>query len=248
MMDKLLYISMSGAKENLNATAIRANNLANAKTSGFKADIEQARSMQAYGEGMPTRVFSLTERPAQNFESGPMVTTGRDLDVAIQGEGWLVVESKDGSPALSRAGSLQIDSEGMLRNSSGLLVMGDFGPIAIPTPIDKLQIGSDGVITVHPQGAPRNVIEEAGRLALVNPDKSELTKGTDGLFRLKDGGEFENDAQIKVASGMVEGSNVNTISEMVDLITLQRQFDTQVKMMKTAEEIDRSQDTLLRLT
>lgn len=248
MMDKLLYISMSGAKENLNATAVRANNLANAKTSGFKADIEQARSMQAFGEGMATRVFSMTERPAQNFSSGAMITTGRDLDVAVQGEGWLVVESKDGSPALSRAGSLQIDSAGMLRTGAGLLVLGDNGPIALPTPIDKVKIGNDGTITVHPQGAPRNVIEEAGRLQLVNPDKSQLFKDTDGLFRLKGGGEFENDAGVQVASGMIEGSNVNTISEMVDLINLQRQFDTQVKMMKTAEEIDRSQDRLLRFS
>ena len=248
MMDKLLYISMSGAKENLNATAVRANNLANAKTSGFKADIEQARSMQAFGEGMPTRVFSMTERPAQDFASGPLITTGRDLDVAVQDQGWLVVESKDGSPALSRAGSLQIDSTGMLRTSAGLLVLGDSGPIALPIPIDKVKIGDDGVITVHPQGAPRNVIEEAGRLQLTNPDKTQLVKGEDGLFRLKGGGAFENDAKVSVASGMVEGSNVNTISEMVDLINLQRQFDTQVKMMKTAEEIDQSQDRLLRLS
>jgi len=247
-MDKLLYISMSGAKENLNATAIRANNLANAKTTGFKSDIEQARSMQAFGEGMPTRVFSLTERPAQDFSSGPLISTSRDLDVAIQGEGWLVVESEDGTPALSRAGSLQIDAEGMLRNAAGQYVLGDGGPIALPIPIDKLKIGNDGVITVHPQGAPATVVEEAGRLQLTNPDHRDLVKGSDGLFRLKDGGPFEPDAAVTIASGMLEGSNVNSVSEMVDLITLQRQFDMQVKMMKTAEEIDTSQDRLLRLS
>ncbi len=246
-MDKLLYISMSGAKENLNATALRANNLANAKTTGFKADIEQARSMQAYGEGMPTRVFSLTERPAQDFSHGAMITTARDLDVAVQGDGWLVIESEDGTPALSRAGSLQVDSAGMLRNSSGQLVLGDGGPIAVPIPVDKMKIGNDGIITVHPQGAPATVTEEAGRLQLVNPDKRDLVKGEDGLFRLKDGGPFENDGTVTVASGMLEGSNVNAVSEMVDLITLQRQFDMQVKMMKTAEEVDTSQDRLLRL-
>ncbi|NRA61570.1 MAG: flagellar basal body rod protein FlgF, partial [Psychrobium sp.] len=214
----------------------------------FKADIEQARSMQAFGEGMATRVFSMTERPSQNFASGPMITTSRDLDVAIQGEGWLVIESKDGSPALSRAGSLQVDQNGMLRNGSGQLVLGDAGPIALPIPIDKFNIGNDGVITVHPQGAPANIIEEVGRLQLVNPDRRELFKDTDGLFRLKDGGAFENDADVRIANGMLEGSNVNSVSEMVDLISLQRQFDMQVKMMKTAEEIDASQDRLLRMT
>lgn len=246
-MDKLLYISMSGAKENLNATALRANNLANSKTTGFKADIEQARSMQAYGEGMPTRVFSLTERPTQDFSQGAMMTTARDLDVAIQGEGWFVVESNDGSPALTRAGSLQIDNAGMLRNAAGQLILGDAGPIALPIPLDQIKIGNDGVITVHPRGAPANVREEAGRLQLVNPDKKNLMKGEDGLFRHKDGSEFENDGAISIASGMLEGSNVNAVSEMVDLISLQRQFDMQVKMMKTAEEVDSSQDRLLRL-
>ncbi|MDP2559869.1 flagellar basal body rod protein FlgF [Psychrobium sp. 1_MG-2023] len=246
-MDKLLYISMSGAKENLNATALRANNLANAKTTGFKSDIEQARSMQAFGEGMPTRVFSLTERPAQDFTSGPLISTSRDLDVAVQGEGWLVVQAEDGSQALSRAGSLQIDNAGMLRNAAGQFIMGDGGPIALPIPVDELNIGSDGTITVRPQGAPATVIEEVGRLQLVNPERQNLVKGNDGLFRLKDGGEFVNDAEVTIASGMLEGSNVNSVSEMVDLISLQRQFDMQVKMMKTAEEVDTSQDRLLRL-
>ena len=247
-MDKLLYISMSGAKENLNATALRANNLANAKTTGFKSDIEQARAMQAFGEGMPTRVFSLTERPAQDFSAGPLISTSRDLDVAVQGEGWLVVEAENGEPALSRAGSLQIDAQGMLRNGAGQFVLGDSGPIALPIPVDKLKIGNDGVITVHPLGAPATVTEEAGRLQLVNPARQDLVKGNDGLFRLKDGGPFEQDADVTIASGMLEGSNVNSVSEMVDLISLQRQFDMQVKMMKTAEEIDTSQDRLLRLS
>jgi len=247
-MDKLLYISMSGAKENLNATALRSNNLANAKTTGFKADIEQARSMQAYGEGLPTRVFSLTERPGQDFSSGPLITTGRDLDVAVQGKGWMVVESEDGSPALTRSGSLQIDSAGMLRTSAGKLVLGDGGPIALPIPLDKFTIGKDGSISVHPSGAPATVTEEAGRLQLVNPDIKNLVKGEDGLFRLKDDGAFVNDGDVTIASGMLEGSNVNAVSEMVDLIKLQRQFDMQVKMMKTAEEVDTSQDRLLRFS
>jgi len=247
-MDKLLYISMSGAKENLNATALRANNLANAKTTGFKADIEQARSMQAYGEGLPTRVFSLTERPGQDFSGGALITTDRDLDVAVQGKGWLVVESEDGSPALTRSGSFQIDNAGMLRTSAGKFVLGDGGPIALPIPLDKFTIGKDGSISVRPSGAPATISEDVGRLQLVNPDIKDLVKGEDGLFRRKDGGAFVNDGAVTVASGMLESSNVNAVSEMVDLIKLQRQFDMQVKMMKTAEEVDTSQDRLLRFS
>lgn len=247
-MDRMLYIAMSGAKENLNATAIRGNNLANAKTDGFKADIEQARAMQAFGEGLPTRVFSITESPAQDFSAGSLVTTGRNLDVAVQGEGWLVVQSADGSEALTRSGSLKIDPAGMLTTGPGQPVMGDQGPIFLPLPVNKVAIADDGTISVRPQGAPANVLEDVGRMRLVNPDRRDLAKGPDGLFRDKTQAPFENDPAVKVASGMVEGSNVNAVSEMVDLISLQRQFDMQVKMMKTAEELDSSSDTLLRIS
>ena len=116
-MDHLLYIAMSGAKENMNSVALRANNLANANTTGFKADMEQARAMQAFGEGLPSRVFAMTERPGQSFASGPIQTTGRDLDVAVSGDGWLAVESKDGSEAYTRFGSLQVTPEGLYRHS-----------------------------------------------------------------------------------------------------------------------------------
>lgn len=247
-MDGMLYIAMSGAKENLNATALRGNNLANAKTDGFKADLEQARSMQAFGEGLPTRVFAMTERPAQDFTAGPMVTTGRNLDVAVEGQGWLVVQAADGSEALTRSGSLKFDNTGMLTNGSGRPIQGDGGPIFLPLPIQKVEISNDGFVSVRPQGAPANVIETVGRIKLANPDNRDLTKGDDGLFRRKDGEGFDADAGVTLASGMVEGSNVNSVSEMVDLISLQRQFDMQVKLMKTAEELDRSSDSLMRIS
>ena len=247
-MDKLLYIAMSGAKENLNATAIRGNNLANAKTDGFKADMEQARAMQAFGEGMPTRVFAMTESPAQDFSAGPLITTGRDLDVAIEGKGWFVVQAADGSEAMTRAGALKIDPTGMLTNGAGHPVQGDNGPIFLPLPLAKVEVGTDGSISALPQGAPANAIETVGRLRLVNPDIKDLKKGNDGMFRMTNGQASEDDAGVKVVSGALEGSNVNSVSEMVDLISLQRQFDMQVKMMKTAEELDSSSDTLLRIS
>src|SRR5690606_15591384 len=118
-MDHLLYIAMSGAKENMNGMALRSNNLANASTTGFKADFEQARSMQAFGEGLPTRVFSLTERPGQNFDAGAIIMTERELDVAIQGDGWLAVQAQDGNEAYTRSGSLQISPLGMLETVTG---------------------------------------------------------------------------------------------------------------------------------
>ena len=124
-MDKMLWIAMSGANENMKAVSVRANNLANTNTTGFKADLEQARSMQAFGEGLPTRVFSMTESPGQNFAEGPIRTTGRNLDVAINGQGWIAVQDANGNERYTRNGSLEIDAGGMLRTSSGDPVMGD---------------------------------------------------------------------------------------------------------------------------
>jgi flagellar basal-body rod protein FlgF len=245
-MDKMLYIAMSGAKQNMQALSVTANNLANAKTTGFKADLAQARSMQAFGEGMPSRVFAMTERAGQNFDSGALLTTGRDLDVAIQGEGWLTVLSKDGSEGYTRSGQLRLNDNGALETSAGELVMGEGGPIFLPLPVNNIEISSDGTIMVQPEGAPSSIQEEAGRLKLVNPDTRLLEKGSDGLFRRKDGNNEPADITVQVANGALESSNVNPIGEMTDMIALQRQFEMQLKLMKTAEEVDSSSDALLR--
>lgn len=245
-MDKMLYIAMSGAKQNMHALSVNANNLANAKTTGFKADLANARSMQAFGEGMPTRVFSMTERSGQNFDSGSFLTTGRDLDIAIQGEGWLAVQSADGTEAYTRSGQLKLNDNGALETSSGELVQGDNGPIFLPLPVNNINITSDGTIMIQPEGAPSSVQEEVTRIKFVNPDNRFLEKGSDGLFRRKDGNVEPADVNVKVASGALESSNVNPIGEMTDMIALQRQFEMQMKMMKTAEEIDQSSDSLLR--
>lgn len=259
-MDKLLYIAMSGAKQNMQALSINANNLANAKTTGFKADLAQARSMQAFGEGQPTRVFSMTERASQNFDSGALLTTGRSLDIAIGGEGWFAVQAPHTNKtsqvglnvlgatgeAYTRQGHLRVTEEGLLETSNGEVVLGENGPITLPLPVNNIQISSDGTIMVQPEGAPSTVQEEVGRIKLVNPDVRMLEKGNDGLFRRKDGQAELADINVKVLGGTLESSNVNPINEMTDMIALQRQFEMQLKMMKTAEEIDSSASSLLR--
>ena len=246
-MDRLLYIAMSGAKENMNGLAVRANNLANTGTVGFKADFEQARAMQAFGDGMPSRVFSLTEQPGQNFDAGAIIMTERDLDVAIQGDGWLAVQAPDGTEAYTRGGNLQLNAQGMLETSSGLAVMGDDGPIQLPVPLAKLEIGNDGTISALPQGAPADAIAPVGRIKLVKPLNSEMEKGNDGLFRRKDGLLAEAAPDVNLLNGAIEGSNVNAVGEMTYMISLQRQFELQVKMMKSAEDMDRQQVQLLRI-
>lgn len=245
-MDKMLYVAMSGAKQNMNALAVSANNLANAKTTAFKADLAQARAMQAFGEGLPTRVFSMTEIASQNFDSGALLTTGRDLDLAIAGDGWFAVQTAEGQEAYTRNGQLRLTENGNLETPGGQLVLGEEGPVQLPLPVNNIQISRDGIITVQPQGAPARVQEEVGRLKLVKPESSQIEKGNDGLFRRKDGQIEEANITVAVMSGSLESSNVNPVGEMTDMIALQRQFEMQLKLMKTAEEMDSSSSSLLR--
>jgi len=246
-MDKLLYIAASGAKQDLQATAIRANNLANAQTTGFKALLENARAMPAYGEGVPSRVFSMTESPSNNYAGGAMIQTDRQLDVAIQGEGWFSVLDKQGNEAYTRAGSLQLGPNGGLEDAHGNKVLGDVGAVFLPIPVSNINIANDGTISVRPQGAPETVSEEVGRLKLVNPSVRDMQRGEDGLFRLKTREAAAEDINVRVRTGMIEGSNVNAIEEMVSMISLQRHYEMQVKLMKKADSMDMRGNQLLRI-
>lgn len=246
-MDKLLYIAASGAKQDLLGTAVRANNLANAQTTGFKAQLEQARAMPAFGEGLPTRVFSMTEAPSNNYASGAMIQTDRDLDVAIQGEGWFSVLDSQGNEAYTRAGSLQMGPAGQLQDAHGNAVIGDIGQIFLPIPVSNINIALDGTISVTPQGAPENVQEEVGRLKFVNPNVRDMERGDDGLFRLKSGDVAQEAIGVTVRTGMLEGSNVNTVDEMVSMISLQRHYELQVKLMRKVEQMDLRGNQLLRI-
>lgn len=247
-MDKFIYIAMTGAKQNMASLAVRANNLANANTDGFKADLEHGRSLQALGKGLPTRVFALTENPFVDFSQGNYKTTQRQLDVAITGKGFIAVEDENGKEAYSRSGSLSFDETGMLKNAKGNPILGDSGPIFIPLPVDKVSISSEGVITIRPQGAPPEVNEAIGQIKLVMPDHQLLTKGKDGLFHAVFGNPFEFNPDVTLKSGVIEGSNVNPVTEMISIIDNQRQFEMQIKMMKTAEENAKSSASLMRIS
>lgn len=246
-MDKLLYIAASGAKQDLLGTSVRANNLANAQTTGFKAQLEQARAMPAFGEGLPTRVFSMTENPSNNYEGGPMIQTHRDLDVAIQGDGWLSVLDAQGNEAYTRAGSLQLGADGALEDAHGRRIVGDVGEFFLPIPLSNINIATDGTVSVRPQGAPETVLEEVGRLKFVNPNVRDMERGEDGLFRLKSGQDAAEDIGVRVITGMLESSNVNAVEEMISMIGLQRHYELQVKMMKKADSMDMRGNMLMRI-
>jgi len=234
-MDRMLYISMNAAQQTMLAQATNSNNLANANTIGFRQDFEQFRSQPVFGEGLPTRVYSMSERPATDYQQGSIQSTGRDLDISIQGEGFLAVQGKDGREGYTRSGDLQVTASGQLVTGTGLAVMGEGGPIAIP-PAEKIEIGADGTISIRPIGAEANSLAILDRIKLVKPELSAVFKDNDGLMRMREGGEAPLDATVKVASGTVESSNVNTVAALVNMIELQRKYEMQVKMMKSADD------------
>lgn len=246
-MDKALYIAMTGAKHNMMAQTARANNLANANTTGFKADFEQSRAMPVFGEHHPTRVYALTERPATDMQSGAFIQTDRALDIAIQGDGWIAVQSNTGDEAYTRSGELVVDPNGVLRTGKGLPVIGEGGPIVIP-PAAHIEIGVDGVITVQVQGAQANELAQVDRIKLVNPDKQQLEKGLDGLMRLRNGEPADADALVRVESGFLEASNVNAAQELINILSLTRQYEMQTKMMKTVDENSAAAASVMRMS
>lgn len=247
-MDKALYIAMTGAKHNMIAQTNHANNMANINTTGFRADYAVARSMGVYyGDGQPTRAYAMAESPASDFSAGPMQQTDRELDVAISGDGFLAVQSPTGAEAYTRAGHLNLDANGILRSANGLPVMGNNGPIALP-PASQISIGSDGTISVQTQGAGPEALVEIDRLKLVKPEYGALTKSADGLFRQRDGTELVADADVRITSGALEGSNVNAVEAFTEILSLSRQYEMQVKLMKTVEQNSESSARLLQMS
>lgn len=246
-MDKMLYVAMTGAKQAMVGQAIRSNNLANVSTTSFKKDFEQFRSMPVYGEHFPSRAFAMTESPGINFDEGSLMQTGRELDVAIKSDGWFVVLDDQGNEAFTRNGNFSIDKEGYLKTQSGHILMGNAGALIIP-PNEKMEIGEDGVISIRGLGQAPNSLTEIDRMKLVRPPLSELEKGEDGLFRRKDRQVEDPDASVQLVTGMLEGSNVNAVEEMIAVMSHQRQFDMHIKLMKNAEENDKAVDRLMQIS
>jgi len=246
-MDRLIYVAMSGAQLTLGRQATVAHNLANATTTGFRAEINASRAIPVQGEGGATRTFVIDTSVASNLTPGVIQQTGRDLDVAIPGKGWIAVQLADGSEAYTRAGSLQVSPNGILQTREGHSVMGDGGPLSIP-PDTQITVGKDGTVSVVPSGTRPNQVAQVGRIKLVNPEEQLLVKGGDGLFRLRDGSTATADSGVRLVGAALEGSNVNVVEEMVNMISLARQFDMQMKMLQSADANDQKATQVMALT
>lgn len=233
-MDRVIYTSMTGAKHAFLQQAGVAQNLANAATTGYRAMEHKFRAVPVQGEGAPTRAFVVDASVADVFDQGPMMATGRPLDVAVKGAGWIAVEGADGREAYTRAGNLQVNANGQLQTAGGQNVVGEGGPLAIP-PDNRIAIAPDGTVSVVPLFGTPNNVNVVGRIKLVNPPENQLARGGDGLFRLKDGNPANADENVRLAPESLEGSNVNPVDSMVKMISLARQFEMQIKMVQTAD-------------
>jgi len=245
-MDRMLYVAMTGAQQTLKAQTVNNHNLANVSTTGFRADLAAFRAQAVDGTGYASRVYATNGTIGWDDNSGALLSTGRDLDVAVNGKGWIAIQGPDGKEAYTRAGNLQVDANGQLMTATGRPVLGDGGPITVP-PYTSIFFAQDGSISIVAQGQTPDTTSTVGRIKLVNPANDQVERGDDGLFRMKDGSEAPADAAVKLDSGVLESSNVNTAEAMVNMIELARQFEMQVKAIRTAEENANAATQLMRI-
>jgi flagellar basal-body rod protein FlgF len=234
-MDEFIYTAMTGAKQVEYAQAINSNNLANLSTTGFRADLHSFSSIPIEGPGVDTRVNAVVDSYGTDLSQGAVINTGRNLDIAVRGDGFIAVQAPDGSEAYTRAGDLRVEPGGLLATGAGHLVMGEGGPVALP-PNVSLLVGNDGTISVQPLGQGPETLTIADRIKLVNPDPALTKKGSDGLFYYDDGAVADADASVKITAGALEGSNVNVAKTLVNMIELARLYEMQVNTIKTAQE------------
>ncbi|MFT5482476.1 MAG: flagellar basal-body rod protein FlgF [Halieaceae bacterium] len=245
-MDAFVHIAASGARETMLAQAANTHNLANASTPGFRGDLVLARSVYFTGQELDSRAVTGMQNQGVDFSAGAITTTGRKLDVAVNGQGWIAIVAPDGTEAYSRRGDLRVDEFGLLLDGAGKQIAGNNGPIALP-PFSELAVGADGTISIVPLGEDPNTLAVIDRIKLVNPDTALLGKDDTGLLKMKNGEDVASDAAVRLVSGSLEASNVNSVDAMVRMIELARQFETHVKMMKTAEKIDNSSSELMKI-
>lgn len=242
-MDRMIYLSMSGAKATMQRQDVLANNLANVSTVGFRAELQAFRAVPVLGDGASTRAFALETTPGYDATPGVVTQTGRPLDVAAKGNSWFAVQSLDGTEAYTRAGSFEVSSDGTLVTKTGLPVMGDGGPIQIQ-PDTTVSIGGDGTVTAR---GTDGKITQVGKLKMVTPEEGvKLQRGEDGLFRGADG-DLQADENARLSDGALEGSNVSAVETMVSMIAAARQFEAQMKMLQTAEADEKAAAQLLSM-
>jgi flagellar basal-body rod protein FlgF len=245
-MDRLIYTSLAAMRGAMARQTTTANNLANVSTPGFRADMAEVQALWLRGTDVNSRATASEEVLAADMRAGTVTTTGRPLDVAIDGDAMLVVQSADGEEAYTRRGDLQLNDSGLLTTGDGRPVMGTGGPITLP-PADSIAIDAQGRISIVPAGGDPAQPQEIDRLKLVTPAGSDAVKGLDGLFHVRGGGTLPDDPDARVKSGHIEGSNVAATQALVAMIEASRSWDTQLKLIGDARDNDAATADLMRL-
>jgi len=249
-MDKMIYVAMTGAKSVLLRQDNLAANLANASTAGYRSISNAVRSIPIEaipGSSAPaTRVFAIETGTGADLTPGPVQRTGRSLDIAVNGDGWIAVQGAGGREAYTRSGALEVGTSGLLQSVGGRLVIGEGGPISVP-PESILTIGTDGTVSAQTNGQPLSEVQTLGRIKLVNPPGKDLVRGEDGLFRSSSGAPVAADERVTLTPAALEGSNVNAVDALVGMISAARQFELHMKLLQTAESNSRSAGQLLQL-
>ena len=245
-MDRLVNTALTAMRGAMARQASIANNLANANTVGFRAEIANAETRWIKGDTFDTRAQASEQVIAADMAQGAVTETGNPLDVAMNGDALLAVQSPDGQEAYTRRGDLKVNDSGLLTPGDGLAVLGQGGPITLPQ-MDSVSIAQDGSIWGVPQGGDPANPQQVDKLKLVNAAGSSIAKGTDGLFREVNGGALPEDPIATVTSGSLEGSNVNATAALVQMIEASRAWETQIKMIDTAKQMDDGGASLMKL-
>jgi flagellar basal-body rod protein FlgF len=243
-MDRGLYVAMTGAKQIMQAQAVNNHNIANASTTGFRADAVAFTSEPIYGAGFASRVNAVAGDAGTDFSTGVMMSTSRPLDVAVNGKGFIAVQGADGKEAYTRAGDLQVTAAGAVITATGFPVLSESGPISVP-PSNQVTIGTDGTVSVVPMGLSAAAQSQVDRIKLVNPKLADLQKGPDGLLRLKSGSKAKTDETVAIASGELESSNVNAAQSLVNMIELQRLYELQIKSINSTDQNEQAAQRMM---
>jgi flagellar basal-body rod protein FlgF len=235
---------MTGAKQIMQAQAVNNHNIANSSTTGFRADGVAFTSAPIYGPGYATRVNAVAGDSGTDFSGGVLMSTGRSLDVAVNGKGFIAVRGADGREAYTRAGDLQVTATGAVISATGFPVLSESGPLTVP-PSTQVTIGTDGTVSVVPLGLSAAAQSQVDRIKLVNPSTKDLQKGPDGLLRMKSGAKAKTDETVTLASGELESSNVNAAQSLVNMIELQRLYELQIKSISSADQNEQSAQRLM---
>ena len=246
-MDRLIYSSLAAMRGAMARQATIANNLANVNTAGFRGEFTSAEAEWLKGSGLNGRATVSEDVTGANMTPGAVQSTGRDLDVALNGDALLTVQAPDGSEAYTRRGDLQLSDSGLLTTGDGMPVQGQSGPITLP-PADSVSIGKDGQIWIVPQGGDPKSPQAVDTIKLVSPQGSTIKKGLDGLFRVDGGGALPSDPDATLTSKSIEGSNVNASATLVDMIDASRSWEAQIKMLTTAQDMDKSASALMQIS